>query len=68
MTDRLKGAYIAFTQDIREDDAESIIQAIKMIKGVSAVETSVSNGEDWMNREHIRSELKERFWDFYKSI
>lgn len=34
MTDRLKGFIVTLTTDIREDDAESIVQAIKMIKGV----------------------------------
>lgn len=60
MTDRLKGVYVAFTKDIRVDDAEPIIHAIKMIKGVLDVEQNVADPDDWMNRRRIRGELAEQ--------
>lgn len=40
MTDRLTGCRVVFDQDIREDDAEHILNAIRMIRGVAGVDTS----------------------------
>jgi hypothetical protein len=34
MTDRLKGCVVTFDQDLRTDDAEAILNAIRMVKGV----------------------------------
>lgn len=37
MTDRHSGYVVALSRDIRDDDAEHIINAIRMIKGVRSV-------------------------------
>lgn len=58
MTDRLKGCLVAFDRDIREDDAQEIINAIKMIKGVFEVTGEISNPGDWAVKQQIKSELK----------
>jgi len=63
MTDRLKGLTVAFDRDIREDDAEAIVSAIKMIKGVLDVQPSYATSEDWMNRCRIRDELGTALWE-----
>lgn len=63
MTDRLKGLTVAFDRDIREDDAEAIVSAIKMIKGVLDVQPSYATSEDWMNRRRIRDELGTALWE-----
>jgi len=60
MTDRLKGATVVFTADIRDDDAESILNAIRMIKGVLAVTGVLSDSDDWMNRRRIQAEMRQR--------
>lgn len=57
MTDRIKGVFVAFDTDYRDDDAEVIMDAIRMIKGVKAVEANVANPDDWMNRDRIKREL-----------
>jgi hypothetical protein len=59
MTDRLKGLTVAFTSDIRDDDAKCIIDAILMIKGVECVSTSVANSEDYMNRQQVKREIRD---------
>ena len=43
MTDRIKGLTVTLDPDIREDDAQAIIDAIKMVKGVGDVETHVAD-------------------------
>lgn len=42
MTDRHAGYLVTLSKDIREDDAEGILRAITMIRGVLAVEQVVS--------------------------
>ena len=42
MTDRLKGVWVAFERDIRTDDVEPLIEAIKCLRGVLAVEPSIA--------------------------
>lgn len=68
MTDKLKGVHVAFEKDIREDDAETIINAIRMIKGVAEVKENVADAGDWMNREHVKHEIKGKLLDLYESI
>lgn len=57
MTDRLKGCVVTFTRDIRDDDAEAVLSAIRMIKGVLSVDGSVADLGDHMARERVRDDL-----------
>ena len=43
MTDRNSGFVVILEKDIREDDSQCIVDAIKMIKGVADVHPVVSN-------------------------
>lgn len=63
MTDRLKGVLVTFDHDIREDDAEQIIAAIKMIKCVADVRPLVSNVEDEMARIRVDREWRKKLSD-----
>ena len=63
MTDRIKGVYVALDQDYRVDDAEAILEAIKMIKGVSDVAVNITDFDDWTNRSRIRTELSGKLWE-----
>ena len=63
MTDRVNGVYVSFDKDYRTDDVQSIIDAIKMIKGVLDVEINVTNMTDWMNRSKIASEYQDAIYD-----
>lgn len=66
MTDRLKGVVVTFEEDIRDDDAQEIINAILMIKGVKTVATSIANHDDHMNRSRIRLEYRQKLFDALK--
>lgn len=63
MTDRLKGFSVVLVTDIREDDAESVAQAIRMIKGVLDVTPVVADSSDWMNRTRIRSKIRQKLFE-----
>jgi len=43
MTARVSGYVIALEEDIREDSLEEVINALRMIKGVVAVEPVISD-------------------------
>jgi hypothetical protein len=60
MTDRLKGLVVVLETDIRTDDAEEIINAIRMIKGVADVQGSVTDHDDYMNRSRVDREWQEK--------
>ncbi len=68
MTDRAKGCFVSFEHDIRVDDVEFLVNAIKMIKGVSEVSLNIADSNDWMNRNRIKSEIREKFLALYESL
>lgn len=67
MTDRHAGYIVTLDKNIREDDAEFILNAIRMIKGVLTVQPVVSNVDlhiakdraDYEWRQKIHSLLRE---------
>lgn len=68
MTDRLKGCWVSFTHDIRDDDAEPLINAIKALRGVEGVECQVSDPGDWMARMHVRHEIGDKILDLVMKL
>lgn len=64
MTDRIKGVLVTFEGDIREDDAESIISAIRMVKRVHSVEPYVKGAEDYMEYERGRHDTKMKLFEW----
>jgi len=63
MTDRIKGVWVAFDHDIREDDVQCVVDAIRMIRHVQSVALSVADLSDWNARERVRAELSSKIWD-----
>jgi hypothetical protein len=60
MTDRIKGFTVTLEKDIRIDDFEAILNAVKMIKGVASVEPSIATPDDHINRERIKMEVYDK--------
>lgn len=65
MTNRLNGCVVVFDNDVRVDDAEEILNAIRMVKGVLSVSTdmNVVKLKDYNARERVRWELREKLWE-----
>jgi hypothetical protein len=57
MTDRLCGFIVTLDRDIREDDAESTIAAIRHIKGVLSVMPYVQDFGLTVATERVRREI-----------
>ena len=60
MTDRAKGCLVVFDADYRTDDLNSLTAAILQLKGVVAVQLSLTAPEDYMNRQRVMFELQEK--------
>lgn len=58
MTTRFKGLTVAFEDDIRDDDAEAIISAIRQIRGVAGVVPVEASSDDWMARMRVKEEIR----------
>ena len=58
MTDRIRTVTVILDEDYREDDVESILQAIRMVKGVVQVTMGPAvDANDYIVREKIRREV-----------
>lgn len=60
MTDRVNRLYVALERDIREDDVEALVDAIRMMRGVMGVETHVTDEADWVADERARREVRDK--------
>lgn len=66
MTDRLKGLTVTFDRNIRDDDAELIINAVLMIKGVQDVHPLVVNPDGWVVANKARMDMRDRIMQALK--
>lgn len=62
MTDRFCALHVALSENIRDDDAEAIINAIRQIRGVAAVSGVVADPSLWTAEVRVRNELAEKLW------
>jgi hypothetical protein len=63
MTERYKSFLVALEKPIRDDDAESIMKALHMIKGVARVEPHVLKGEDYVMYRNGYYAAKKEMYD-----
>lgn len=57
MQAKINAITITLEKDISVDDAEALMNAIRMFKGVIAVEENVLNSAQWIAEHIIRQEL-----------
>lgn len=63
MTDRIFALTVALEENIRTDDIENLITAIKTLKGVLNVESHVTDITLYTTQERVRRELGEKLWE-----
>jgi hypothetical protein len=63
VTDRHSGYIVTLADDIREDDTEAIITALRMVKHVASVQPVVMDSTELMARERVRWEVRGRLFD-----
>lgn len=62
MTDRLKGLIVTFRPVVRDDDAEGIIAAIKLLPHVLSVKGFVNEWADDMAEQRARADIAEKLF------
>lgn len=66
MTDRYNALVVVLDRDIREDDAEFLISAIKMLRGVASVQGNVSDISSLLAEERAvnvwREKIRKVLW------
>jgi hypothetical protein len=60
MTDRARALLVVLQDDIRVDDVEQLRQAILSFRGVVNVAADIASPDDWINRERVKSELRDK--------
>jgi hypothetical protein len=68
VTDRLKGCVVVFSQDFREDDVDSVLSAIRHIRGVAEVTSLIANTDDYLARARVRYELRDALWETFAQV
>lgn len=63
MTDRLNALTVVLDKDIRVDDAEALISAIRQLRGVASVTGNVSDINTHIAQERARIDLGSKLWE-----
>ncbi len=63
MTDRYNALTIVLERDIRSDDAETIINAIKMIRGVISVSPNVVDMDSHIAYTRAQTDLSKKLFE-----
>lgn len=66
MTRRINGLTVVLTEDIREDDVECIINAIRMIKCVQSVDINVSDINSHIAYQRARYDIQDKLYNVLK--
>ena len=62
MTDRYNTLTVVLEKDIRDDDAEALLTAIRQLRGVLSVSGNVADLTAYMAEERAKRELGDKLW------
>jgi hypothetical protein len=68
MTAKFNSLTIVLESDVREDDAQTLINAILMLKGVLSVEGNVPSFADYVAESRVKTEVRNRLFEIITSI
>lgn len=63
MTDRFHTLTVVLEDNVRDDDAASLIEAIKHMRGVIAVDGVVADYDSYMAEARAKDELRRKIWE-----
>ncbi len=66
MTDRIHSFVVVLDKEIREDDAEATIQAIRQIKNVIKVIPQIATVDHYVAKSQARYELQNKLWKMFE--
>jgi len=67
MTDRFNSFTVVLEKDMREDDAERLLSAIRQLRGVLSVKGNVSDIVDHIAMQRARSDLEQKLFMVLRS-
>lgn len=67
MTGRANALLVVLEIDMRTDDVESLVEAIKHMRGVSDVRLNISDSNAWIAYQRAKDELTKRLWKALKT-
>lgn len=62
MSDRTVSLTVVLDKDYRVDDIDSILNAIRMVKGVINVDANVADSDTYIAYTRARYDLSDRLW------
>ncbi len=65
MTDRFSTLTVVLEKDTRDDDAEYILNAIRMIKGVISVKGDVRDTNTYFLKERLKREYQDKIFKIF---
>ena len=68
MTDRIAGFVVSLAENLREDDAQETLTALRMIRGVVRVEPVVADPSQQIARSQAGAELLRRFRAIFEEV
>jgi len=66
MTDRHAGYVVVLAEDVREDDAEGILNAIRMIRGVASAEPIIADLDIHIAQSRADQKWRERLYELLR--
>ena len=62
MTDRYNALTVVLEHDIRDDDAEALLAAIRQLRGVLSVSGNIADLDAHVAQDRARHDLSEKLW------
>jgi len=60
MTDRINYLTVALREDMRDDDCQPLIDAIRLLRGVASVEKNVTDSQSFTSDTRARQSIGEK--------
>jgi len=67
MSDRVNGFTVVLSKDYKDDDAELIGNAIRLIRGVCKVTPNIVTESDYFAEQRVKEELLEKLINIFNS-
>lgn len=68
MSDSINALTVVLERDIRDDDCEELINAIRMVRGVMSVEPRVSDVSDHVAKVRATAEIRDKIYELLKTL
>ncbi len=63
MSDRINTITVVLTENVRDDDAECILNALRMVKGVQSAKGNVADSEAYMAESRALAKVHKQVFD-----